>query len=134
MQGKMNKSIALKLNKEIQKIQKAPNVKFKSQAQKKAAMMKTIDPKEEDDEGDEEKSNTDSLLFDKSIEGSDDIKGDKYAQKSQRRKNNTVTKVKDLLRQSNENALNINDKDLNKMFKLELPIIEKGNEVADRTS
>jgi hypothetical protein len=96
--------------------------------------MKTIDPKEEDDEGDEEKSNTDSLLFDKSIEGSDDIKGDKYAQKSQRRKNNTVTKVKDLLRQSNENALNINDKDLNKMFKLELPIIEKGNEVADRTS
>jgi hypothetical protein len=97
-------------------------------------MMKTIDPKEEDDEGDEEKSNTDSLLFDKSIEGSDDIKGDKYAQKSQRRKNNTVTKVKDLLRQSNENALNINDKDLNKMFKLELPIIEKGNEVADRTS
>ena len=98
MQGKMNKSIALKLNKEIQKIQKAPNVKFKSQAQKKAAMMKTIDPKEEDDEGDEEKSNTDSLLFDKSIEGSDDIKGDKYAQKSQRRKNNTVTKVKDLLR------------------------------------
>lgn len=62
-------------------------------------MKKTIDPKDEDDEGvDDEKSNTDSLLFDKSIEGSDEIKGDKYAQKSQRRKNNVVTKVKDLLR------------------------------------
>lgn len=46
MQGKMNKSIALKLNKEIQKIQKNPKVQFKSQAQKNIAMKQTIDPKE----------------------------------------------------------------------------------------
>lgn len=44
MQGKMNKSIALKLNKEIQKIQKNPKVQFISQAQKNIAMKQTIDP------------------------------------------------------------------------------------------
>lgn len=48
-----------------------------------------------------------------------------------------MTKVKDLLRESNENALNINDKDLDKMFKLELPTLEKNSgadESADRIS
>lgn len=43
-------------------------------------MKQTIVPgEEENEEGAEEKSNNDSLLFDKSIEGSDEIKGDKYA-------------------------------------------------------
>ena len=44
-------------------------------------MKQTIDPNGEDDEEVlEEKSNQDSLQFDKSLEGSEnEIKGDKYA-------------------------------------------------------
>ena len=44
-----------------------------------------------------------------------------------------------MLRESNENALNMNGKDLEKIFKLELPPLEKdttadGNGLVDKTS
>jgi hypothetical protein len=64
----------------------------------------------------------------------------KQQKKSERRKNHVVSKVKDLLRESNQNALNINTKDLDKMFNLELPSLqtsemnEDGSTLVDRTS
>lgn len=52
--------------------------------------------------------------------------------KSKTKKNQKkMTKVKDLLRESQENALTMNKSDLDKMFNMQLPDIDQPN---DKTS
>ena len=67
----------------------------------------------------------------KSEQLSNDLQFEPSPRKNSKGNQSKMTRVKDLLRESQENALNMNKHDLDKMFNLELP---NADDSSDRTS